>query len=317
MKRSIATLAEHIFARTEGDLSVAIERFAAIDESDGRTLSPMFSPQALAAAPALPGAVLANRRNADLALAKGVRAVLILDNPVLGLAALINIFYPEAAASGEIHSTAFVHPTAKLHNTVSVGAGAVVEARAVIGEGSVVGSGAIICEGAVIGHRVRIGPGAVIGYEGFGFVPTAMGLVKIRQVGRVVIEDDVEIGANACVDRGTLGTTHIGQGTKIDNLVQIGHNAKIGQSVLLAGQVGIAGSVVIADNAMVGGQAGVADHLTVGKGAKIAAKSGVTADVPAGTVVAGYPAMPRLQWLRFFAKAKGRLSAKQNQRKDG
>jgi UDP-3-O-[3-hydroxymyristoyl] glucosamine N-acyltransferase len=172
-----------------------------------------------------------------------------------------------------------------------------------IQEGTVIGPGAVICTGSRIGRRVHIGPGAVIGHEGFGFSPTPEGLIKIRQVGNVVIEDDVEIGANACIDRGTLGTTRIGSGSKLDNLVQIGHNVRIGREVILAGQTGIAGSTVIEDRAMLGGQSGVADHLTIGANAKVAAKSGVTANVPANAVVAGYPAMPRMRWLRFFARA--------------
>lgn len=316
MKQTVATLAEQISAQITGDPGVEVERFAAVDEADSRSLCPMFSQGALSDAPAQPGAVLADKRCADIALKHGVRAALVLDNPVLGLAALINIFYPEPDTVFDIHPTAFVHSTATLHPPVSVGPCAVVEAFAVIGEDSVIGPGAIICRGAVLGKRVRIGPGAVIGHEGFGYVPHNESLVKVRQVGRVIIEDDVEIGANACVDRGTLGTTRIGCGTKLDNLVQIGHNARIGRSVVLAGQVGIAGSVIIEDHAMIGGQAGVADHLTVGAGAKVAAKSGVIANVAADTVVAGYPAMPRVRWLRFFAGAKEKRPMEQNRRKD-
>lgn len=301
MNRTVRDLAQQIGAHTKGDESFTPEILTALEDADAHALCPFFRKGALNSAPALPGAVLADAALADAALYRGVRAAVVHENPVIGLAALIDIFFPEPPVTGGIHPSAAVHPSAEVHPTASIGPNAVVEALARIGENAVVGPGAIICTGAFIGSRARIGPGAVIGHEGFGFAPTSRGLQKIRQVGRVIIEDDVEIGANACVDRGTLGVTRIGRGAKLDNLVQVGHNAQVGQYAVLAGQAGVAGSTVIEDNAMLGGQAGVADHLTVGKGAKVAAKSGVIANVSPGAVVAGYPAVPRVRWLRFFA----------------
>jgi UDP-3-O-[3-hydroxymyristoyl] glucosamine N-acyltransferase len=279
---------------------------AALEDAVSSALCPLFHKNALNAAPALPGAVLADGRNAEAALQAGVKGALVHETPVRCLAALIDIFYPAEESVAGVHPTASVHPDTRIHSTAYVGPKAVIEAGVDIGEGSVIEAGAVICKGTVIGRNVRIGPNAVIGYEGFGFIPSKSGPVKIRQVGRVIIDDEVEIGACACVDRGTLGATRIGRGTKIDNLVQVGHNARIGRSVILAGQVGIAGSAIIEDGVLMGGQAGVADHLIVGENAKIAAKSGVTGNVPKNAIVAGYPAVPRVQWLRFFAKKEGR-----------
>jgi UDP-3-O-[3-hydroxymyristoyl] glucosamine N-acyltransferase len=189
-----------------------------------------------------------------------------------------------------------VGPFAVIGAGVSLGDRVVVAAHAVIGPGVAIGAdarigvaAAISC--AVLGNRVTVKPGARIGQSGFGFVLTARGLVRSPQLGRVVIGDDVEIGANSCIDRGALGDTVIGAGTKIDNLVQIGHNVSLGSHVVLAAQVGLSGSSRIEDGAMLGGQSGVADHLTVGARAMVAAQSGVARDVPPAVRVGGSPAI--------------------------
>ncbi len=310
MTRTLKNLATQIGATPHGDILFVPASLTALDETDSLALSPLFRKSALQRAPRLPGAVLSDAKTFAFALEQGVRAALVHDTPMTALSALIDIFYPEEDVEAYVHPSAHVHPTAKLHPSVRVGMGAVVEASVEIGEGSIIEAGAVICSGSTLGKDVRIGPNAVIGYEGFGFVPTESGPVKIRQVGRVIIEDEVEVGACACIDRGTLGATRIGRGTKIDNLVQVGHNARIGKSVMLAGQVGIAGSVTIEDGVLMGGQAGAADHLIIGANAKIAAGSGLIADVPKRATVAGYPAMERMRWLRFFAETKKNRSPK-------
>jgi UDP-3-O-[3-hydroxymyristoyl] glucosamine N-acyltransferase len=235
----------------------------------------------------------------------GVAAALVHDKPVLLLARLIDLFHPEPEAVGLVHPSAVVDESATVDPTAWIGPGAVLEADVRVAERSWIGPNAVLCRGTRVGRYVRIGPGAVIGYEGFGFAPSPDGPVKVRQIGAVRIEDFVEIGAGACVDRGTLSDTVIGEATKIDNLVQVGHNARLGKRVLIAGQAGLAGSTVIGDDVMLGGQVGVADHRRVGARARVAAQGGVVGDIPADSVVAGTPAVPHRKWLRAMAQLLG------------
>jgi UDP-3-O-[3-hydroxymyristoyl] glucosamine N-acyltransferase len=196
--------------------------------------------------------------------------------------------------------------------------GAVIGPRAVIGQRSVIGANAVIGAGAVIGddcriganatliyclvgHRVIVHPGVQIGQDGFGFVSTREGHKKIPQLGRVVIHDDVEIGANTTIDRGTARDTIIGAGTKIDNLVQIAHNVEIGTRCIIVSQAGVAGSCQIGNSVVIGGQVGIADHVKIADGAQIAAKTGIMRDIGPGEVVMGYPGRPIRQFWREIA----------------
>lgn len=218
----------------------------------------------------------------------------------------------------EADDTPGVHPDAELEAGVRLGAGVVVGAGARIGRGTVIGANTVIGPGvavgrnsrvganasitfALIGDRVRIASGAVIGEAGFGAAASAKGPVDIPQLGRVILQDDVSIGANSCIDRGAYDDTVIGEGTKIDNLVQIAHNVRIGRFCLIAAHVGISGSVTVGDGVMFGGRAGVGDHQTVGQGARIAAAAAVLSDVPAGETWSGYPAKPLRRFLRETA----------------
>jgi UDP-3-O-[3-hydroxymyristoyl] glucosamine N-acyltransferase len=174
---------------------------------------------------------------------------------------------------------------------------------ATVGAGCSVAPTAVLGPRVVIGDRVRIGAGTVIGHPGFGWAFGPGGAVRpVPQLGGVVIEDDVVIGPLCTVDAGTLSPTRVRRGAKLDAHVHVGHNTDVGEGVIVAAQSGFAGSVVLGRGVLVGGQVGVADHVVVGEGARIAAKSGVIGDVPAGTVVAGYPAVPRARWLRALAK---------------
>jgi len=166
-----------------------------------------------------------------------------------------------------------------------------------IGRDGYVGPGASVLN-ALIGNRVVLHPGVRLGQDGFGYVPGQRGPEKIPQLGRIVVQDDVEIGANTTIDRGALGDTVIGDGTKIDNLVQIGHNVRIGRWCIIAAQCGISGSVTIGDFAMLGGNVGIGDHITVGAGAQLAGRSGVIGNVPPGAKWGGFPAQPIRGWLR-------------------
>ena len=169
-----------------------------------------------------------------------------------------------------------------------------------IGRNCVIGAGAsVLC--ALIGDRVIIHPGARIGQDGFGYLPSPRGHQKIPQARRVIIQDDVEIGANSTIDRGSTRDTVVGEGTKIDNLVQIAHNVSIGRHCLIAGQVGISGSSQVGDFVMMGGQVGLADHVTVGAGAMLGAQSGYMHDVPAGSRWLGSPALPARDFFRGVA----------------
>jgi UDP-3-O-[3-hydroxymyristoyl] glucosamine N-acyltransferase len=212
----------------------------------------------------------------------------------------------DVAASG-VHPEARVDPRAVVDPSATVGARAAILAGARIGPQSVVGDGAIVHGGVRIGARVVIGPFAVIGRPGFGWATGPNGdVVRVPQRGGVVIEDDVEVGALATVDAGTLGPTILERGVKLDSHVHVGHNVSVGEHTYVAAQSGFAGSARIGRRVLVGGQVGVTDHAVVGEGARIAAKSGVIGDVAPGAVVAGFPAVPKALWLRAWAKLLGR-----------
>jgi UDP-3-O-[3-hydroxymyristoyl] glucosamine N-acyltransferase len=186
----------------------------------------------------------------------------------------------------------------------TIGAGAVVEQGVMMGRDVSVGPRVVICEGTRIGDRVRVLAGAILGSEGFGFVRDGELHRKIPQRGILIVEDDVEIGANTAIARGASGPTRIRRGTKIDNLVQIGHNVSVGERCLLAGQAGVAGSSVLEDDVVLAGQVGVADHLRVGRGVVAAAQTGIVGNIEAGTTVSGYPAIPHGLARRVYAVRK-------------
>jgi UDP-3-O-[3-hydroxymyristoyl] glucosamine N-acyltransferase len=208
-----------------------------------------------------------------------------------------------------IHPSASVHESAKLGERVRIAANAVIESGAVLGDDVSVGAGAVVCQGVEIGSRVVVQAGAVLGATGFGYVrDNASGeYLPFPQQGRLVIEDDVEIGANSTIDRGALGETRIGQGTKIDNLVHIGHNCRIGRNVVIAAQVGISGSCVVEDGAVLAGQVGISDHCHIGPGVILGGQAGVfrgkSVEGP-GEMFAGTPARPLKEFLKDLARVR-------------
>lgn len=231
-------------------------------------------------------------------------------NPRLAFVKVMCLFQPHPASPGGIHPSAVIYPRATLADGVTIGECAVVRDQARIGRGTVIESGAhighdvaigqdcfigpnvVLMHGTRLGDRVMIHGGTVIGGDGFGYIWTDGRHLKIPQLGNVVIEDDVEIGCNVCVDRATFGSTLIRRGTKIDNLVQIAHNDVIGEDVIMTGQVGLSGSVTVGNRVMFGGQSGVVDHVTIGEDARIGAATPVTKDVRPGQTVWGFPARP-------------------------
>ena len=249
---------------------------------------------------------------------------LITPAPYHAFARALALFYPEAMrplVCPDQPGSQQIHPTASIEDGAQIQPGAIIGAQAQIGAGSVIAAGAVIGCRVSVGRNCYIGPnasithaligngviihaGSTIGQDGFGFALSPRGHLKVPQIGRVIIQDNVEIGSGTAIDRGALNDTIIGEGTKIDNLVQIGHNAVIGRNCVIVGLVGISGSTVLEDFVVIGGQAGVAGHLRIGAGAQIAAGSGVVSSVPSGARWGGAPAKPVSDWARETALLK-------------
>jgi len=246
---------------------------------------------------------------------------ILLTEPHVGWARVAALFHPVPPLSPGIHPSAIVAAGAVIDPSTEVGPLCVIESGAEIGPGCRIGPCAVIGRGVVIGRDCRIGahaslsyavlgarvyiyPGARIGQEGFGFGPTATGFLTAPHLGRVVLEDDVEVGANTTIDRGSMRDTVIGAGSRLDNIVQIGHNVVLGRCCIVVAQAGIAGSTVVEDFVQVGGQAALDGHLRIGRGARIAAQAGVMWDVPSGDEVAGSPAQPKRAFFRQVATLK-------------
>lgn len=247
--------------------------------------------------------------------APATMVTIVCADPYRAYAIAAQHFYPETISDHGISPQAHVHPTVTLGANITIEAGAVVAANAVVGDHSIIGSNTVIGKSVVIGHHTHIGPnnslthclignyviihrGVNVGQDGFGFALGREGHAKVPQLGRVIIEDNVEIGAGTCIDRGTGTDTIIGMGTKIDNMVQIGHNVQIGRNVVLVAQSGVAGSSHVGDGVIIGGQVGIAGHLNIGAGARLAARTGVSSDLDAGQSYGGTPAVPIKDWHR-------------------
>ena len=309
-------LAARLDCRLEGDGDLDVHRVAGIEQAGPGDLTFFANPKY--------GAALKTTRASAVLLGAQAEpapcAMLRTKNPYLAFARAVALFAPNSKPAPGVHPLAFVAdgadvaadatigPFAVIGAGASVGARALIHAHVTIGAAASIGADCVvhahtsIRERVVIGDRVVIQDGAVIGSDGFGFAHADDGShVKIPQLGGVVIEADVEIGANTTIDRPAFGETRIGAGTKIDNLVQVAHGVTIGRNVLLASQVGIAGSTTVEDSVTLAGQVGVAGHLTVGTGTTATAQTGIPNSVPAGSFVSGYPAIPNRDWLKSSA----------------
>ncbi|MDT8440420.1 MAG: UDP-3-O-(3-hydroxymyristoyl)glucosamine N-acyltransferase [Desulfuromonadales bacterium] len=310
---TLGELAELVGGRVSGDPSVRLTGVAPLDQAGADQISFLANPKyrdklsacqagALIVTPELEGTV--------------AKPLLLVDNPYLAFARVLTRFAVPPYQSAGISPAAHVDPQADIGADVTISAGCVVGAGVSIGRGSCLQPNVVIYPGVTVGEdcllhanvtvrencqlgdRVILQPGAIIGADGFGYAPDGESYAKIPQVGRVVLEDDVEVGACSCIDRATLGETRIGRGTKIDNLVQVAHNVVIGADSILVSQTGIAGSTTIGRHCTFGGQSAVAGHLKVGNHVRLAGRGGITHDVADRQNLAGLPMQSHRDWLK-------------------
>ena len=312
----LAALAAELGCELRGDGAIEITRVRSLEGAEPGDLAFLANPRYAGGVGATrASAVIVARDAPELAV-----TTLRTPHPYVAFARALSLFHAPRQPPGGIHPTARIAPSARVEAPRSIGAYAVIGEDVVIGVGAtifphvtiypgarigfdfVAHAGVVVREDVRIGDRVLLHPGVVLGADGFGFAPLPEGgAMKIPQTGTVVIEDDVEIGANTTVDRATLGATVIRRGAKLDNLVMVGHNCEVGPDSFLAAQVGLAGSTKLGRGVQMGGQAGAAGHLTIGDGAQIVAQSGVPNSVAAGSVVGGYPAVAVTRWRRVSA----------------
>jgi UDP-3-O-[3-hydroxymyristoyl] glucosamine N-acyltransferase len=312
---TLAELADRLGVEMVGDGSLEVCAVRALADAGPEDLSFLHNPKyAEAARSSSAGAILI----ADAEALPG-RNLLVCREPYLTMAKALELFYPVTSPQGGTHPTAVVAENAEVDSETSVGPlcsigdGTRIGRGTVVGAGCVIGSGVeigddcwihprvVIEDGCRIGDRCTIQSGTVLGSDGFGFATVDGVHHKVPQVGIVVLEDDVELGANVCIDRAALGETRVGRGTKVDNLVQIAHNVKIGAHCLIVAQVGISGSTSIGHHSVLAGQVGVVGHINIGNGVTAAARAAVFKDVPDGMTVSGTPARPHREWLKANA----------------
>lgn len=313
-----AAVAEACGGRVVGDGAALIEGVRSLERAGPRDLSFAADPKAEKAAAASAAGVLLVRSSEALA----GRTVVEVKDPSAALAAVLESLFGRRAARPGVHPTAVVAPGARVDAAAEVGpfavvgegatveAGAILESHVVVGRGCSVAAGAwlhphvVLYDGVSVGPRAEVHSGAVLGADGFGYAAGPAGLRKVPQVGGVEIGADAEVGANSCIDRATLETTRVGRGTKIDDLVMIGHNCDVGDHVVLCGQVGLAGSTTVGDQTVLAGQVGSGGHLRIGRGVKAGGQTGISSDVPDGASVFGTPHLPHRDAFRVHAELK-------------
>jgi len=312
LTRTVTELADYLGGVVQGDGDVLISSLGALETAGPDALTFLANPRyASKVSESSAGAVL---------MAPGGerygRTAIEVANPYLGFAKLLTLFYTSPHEPKGVLPAAIVSETATIGEGASIYPGACIGRNVVIGNRTVIYSGAVLYDNVIIGEectihanavvreRCRIGnrcivqPGAVIGSDGFGYAPDGSGYYHIPQIGVVVLEDDVEIGANTCIDRAAIEETRIRRGTKLDNLVQIAHNCQIGEDCMIVSQVGISGSAKIGNHVTLAGQVGVAGHLTIGDNVLVGAQSGVPSSLPPNAAYSGSPTMPHREWLK-------------------
>ena len=312
----LGEIARKLGCEVEGSPEIEISGVAGIEEARAGELTFLVNRKYRGALESTKASAILVARDAGAVPIAALRSA----NPYLDFARAIEFFHPAPPFAPGIHPTAVVAASAKIGAGVHIGPYCFVDENVVIGERAVLHSFVTIYRGAQIGddffahshacvrehcrigNRVLLQNGVVVGSDGFGFAREANGRwYKMRQAGITVVGDDVEIQAHSAIDRATIGETHIGRGTKIDNLVQVGHACKVGEDTLLCGQVGLAGTTKVGNRCILAGQVGAAGHLAIGDGATLTAQSGVPTDVPAGALYSGYPAMENLAWRKSVA----------------
>jgi len=313
-------VAELVNGRLEGDPSVQVEGIAPLNQAQGRELGFLAQRRYLRQLPETEARALLVSE-ALAVEAEDCPTRIVVKDPHAVLPKLLAYFYPTPLPEPGIHATAVLGKGVEIGEGVTIGPYVVVEDGTVLGNGvrigahSALGAGCVVGDESVIhphvvlysgtrlGARVILHAGVCLGVDGFGYVPVEGEIRKVPQVGVCVVEDDVEVGANSCIDRGSIGRTIIGKSTKLDNLVHLAHNVQLGKGVLMAAQVGVAGSSIIRDGAMFGGQAGIGGHLEVGEGARVGGQGGVIGDIPPGKAVLGFPARDHREYLRAMGMA--------------
>lgn len=314
MKKTLSELAVIVQGELVGDGSIIIHGATNIEDANENSITFAVSQHTKKAENSSAGAAII-----PLDVDNFAKPCIKVANPRLAFTTLLEIFSPTLTVERIIHPQSYVSPTAKIGNNVAVMPFAFVDEGAVVGDNtilfpnsfvgkeSIIGQDCLIHANSVVrefcqlGDRVVLQNGSIVGGDGFGFITVDKRHRKVPQVGNVVIHDDVEIGCNTCIDRATTGSTIIGRGTKIDNLVHIAHNDVVGENCFFVAQVGISGSVHVGDNVTFAGQVGSAGHLTIGSNCTFAARSGITNDIPANSFCAGFPARPHREWLKMEA----------------
>ncbi len=310
--RTVTEIAHYLGGTVQGDGAMLISGLGTLETAGPDALTFLANPRyASKVAETAAGAVL---------MAPGGqrygRTAIEVANPYLGFAKLLTLFYTAPHEPQGVHPAAIVDSSATVGEDVTVYPGACIGRNVVIGKRTVIYPGAVLYDNVIVGdeciihanavireqcrlgNRCIIQPGAVIGSDGFGYAPDGKGYYRIPQIGIVVLDDDVEIGANSCVDRAAVEVTRIRRGTKLDNLVQIAHNCEIGEDCMIVSQVGISGSAKIGNHVTLAGQVGVAGHLTIGDNVLVGAQSGVPGSLPANAAYSGSPTMPHKEWLK-------------------